>query len=253
MIFQTFLGLTISDRPLPEPADNGGYGLYYLGGEGSENGRERLLRFDDKDEDFVRMNETLSGISSLNENNFDDNVSLHDYLTSLDFSAEMMSMADAGYSNTICTNSKELSLKQSIRWGRYWDEEEGEGGDLVFVDSFKNLIGRLKQDLQVQLDTPVLSICHPKSKDDIGLVKLIAADGTTYFTKNVVVTAPPPVISSKMKFYPPLHEDMNEALDSVTMHDVVKIFLKFSEPVWPKDLHGVIMAGKSDFLIPEGI
>ena len=46
---------------------------------------------------------------------------------------------------------------------------------------------------------------------------------------------------------------MDEALDSVLMHDVMKIFLKFSEPVWPKDLHGMIMAGKKDFLVPEGI
>ena len=55
-----------------------------------------------------------------------------------------------------------------------------------------------------------------------------------------------------MTFQPPLSKDIHEALDSVLMQDVIKVFLKFSEPVWPKDLHGVIMAGNEGFLVPEG-
>ena len=85
--------------PLREAADNGGYGLYYLGGKGGANasGKERLLRYDDQDEDFVRMNNTLSGISSLNVNDFSDDESVHDYLVSQGFSDEMLSMAEAGF------------------------------------------------------------------------------------------------------------------------------------------------------------
>ena len=212
-----------------------------------------MLRFDDKDADFVRMNNTLSAISSLDEKNFGDDVSVHDYLVSMQFSDEMLSMAEAGFSNTMCTNSRDLSLKQSIRWGKFWDDEEGDDGDYVFINSFKRVIDRLKTDLQIELNMPVVAVQHPKCADDIDLVKLTTADGTTYYTKHVVITAPPPVIASKIAFNPPLSSEMDEALDSVLMHDVMKIFLKFSEPVWPKDLHGMIMAGKKDFLVPEGI
>lgn len=241
--------------PLPEAPDNGGYGLYYLGGKGGSgvSGKERLLRYDDQEDEFVRMNKTLSGISSLNVNDFSDNDSVYDYLVSQGFSDEMLSMAEAGFSNTMCTNSRDLSMKQSIRWGKFWDDEEGDDGDYVFVNSFKNLVSRLSKDVQVELNSPVVAVQHPKSPNDIGLIKLTTEEGTSYFTKNVVITAPPPVISSKMIFQPPLSTEMNEALDSVLMHDVIKIFLKFSEPVWPKDLHGVIMAGNDDFLVPEGM
>lgn len=250
---------TCCSRPLPEAADNGGFGLYYFGGSGGDKQasrggkcKERLLRFDDQDADFVRMNNTLSGISSLDEKDFADDVSLHDYLVSKNFSDEMLAMAEAGFSNTMCTNSRDLSLKQSIRWGKFWDEEEGDDGDYVFIDSFKNVINRLKENIQIELNMPVVSVQHPQSGDDLDLIKLTAADGTNYYTKNVVITAPPPVIASKIKFSPPLSEKVNEALESVLMHDVVKVFLKFSEPVWPQDLHGIIMAGNDDFLVPEG-
>jgi hypothetical protein len=247
-----------SFRPLPEPADNGGFGLYYLGGDGgsaalrSGTQKERLLRFDDKDEDFVRMNQTLSDISSLDADDYGDDVSVRDYLVSKKFSDEMLSMAEAGFSNTMCTNSRDLSLKQSIRWGKFWDEEEGDDGDYVFVNSFKNVVNRLKKDLQVELNMPVVSVQHPHTSDDLDLVKLTTADGATYYSKHVVITAPPPVIASKIAFQPPLSTALDEALDSVLMHDVMKVFLKFSEPVWPKDLHGMIMAGNNDFLVPEG-
>ena len=237
--------------------DNGGFGLYYLGGEGRSRsgvkGKEKLLRFDDKDEEFIRLNETLEAISSLDTNDFDADASVHDFLVSQNFSDEMLSLAEAGFSNTMCTNSKDLSMKQSIRWQRFWNEEEGDDGDYVFVNSFKNFISRLRGDLQVELNSPVVAVQHPKTGDDLGLVKLTTEDGTVYYAKNVVITASPPVIASKMKFQPPLSEEMDEALNSVLMQDVIKVFLKFSEPAWPKNLHGVIMAGNENFLVPEGI
>lgn len=245
--------------PMDAPASNGGYGLYYLGGEGrsktgvkvDRKGSQRLLRFDDKDEDFVRMNQVLSDMASLDENDFNDDVSLHDYLASLGFSDEMLGMASAGFSNTMCTNSRDLSMRQAVRWAKYWFDEEGEDGDFVFVNSFRDFIARLQKGLQIELNTPVVEIHHPKSDADIGLVRLTTSSGTQYYAKNVVVTAPPPVIANKIKFDPPLSEALQQALDSVYMHDVMKIFLKFSEPVWPKDLHGMIMAGNNEFLIPE--
>ena len=75
-------------------------------------------------------------------------------------------------------------MKQSIRWGKFWDEEEGDDGDYVFVNSFKNLVSRLRRDIQVELNSPVVAVQHPKSADDIGLIKLTTEDGISYFAKN---------------------------------------------------------------------
>lgn len=223
----------------------------------NEARKKRLLRFDDKDDDFCRMNKTLEEISSLNENDYLDTVSLYDYLISKNFSLEMIKMAEAGYSNTLCSNARDLSLKQCIRWEKIWNEEEidetGVGGDGTFVNSFKSVIDRLKKDVQVELNTPVVSVRHPKSSDDLDLICLTTANGVKYYAKNVVITAPPPVIASKISFHPPLSDKLAEALTSVNMHRITKVFLKFSEPAWPKDLNGVIMAGNDDFIVPEGI
>ena len=54
--------------------------MYYI--KDQHNNSSRLLRYDDKDADFVAMNETLWGLAELNENDFSDFHSLHDYLAS---------------------------------------------------------------------------------------------------------------------------------------------------------------------------
>lgn len=85
----------------------------------------------------------------------------------------------------------------------------------------------------------------------IGISKITTAHGVSYYTKQIVVTASPHVLKSNvMEFQPPLPLEVNEALDSVEMHNIVKVILKFSKPCWPKDLHGMIMTDK-DFLLPE--
>jgi cytochrome b involved in lipid metabolism len=112
--------------PLPEPVGQG-YGLYWIG---DKLGNKRLLRYDAPDNDFKSMNEALWELAELDENKYSDSHSLHDYLAAKGFSPEMMMMAHGGFSNTLCTNSKDLSLKQCIKWSRLWHSEEGEDGDL---------------------------------------------------------------------------------------------------------------------------
>ena len=65
-------------------------------------------------------------------------------MSGLGFSQEMLRLASAGYSNTFCANSHDLSLKQCIRWSRLWHEEESEridagrqDSDFIFDDSYK--------------------------------------------------------------------------------------------------------------------
>lgn len=240
--------------PLDKPVGRG-YGLYYIR---DESGRRRLLRYDAKDADFVRMNEALWAIAHLDENNYSDAYSLRDYLLELQFSDEMMTMAAGGFANTLCTNSQDLSFKQCIRWCRLWhgehgDDAEEEDGDYTFDNSYACLVDHLKQGLQIETGSAVSVIQHPESDGDIlaGLVKLTTTAGTSYYARSVVVTASPHVLKSGLvEFSPPLSEDFDEALATTNMHDIVKVFLKFSRPVWPKDLHGMIMTDRTN-LLPE--
>jgi hypothetical protein len=82
--------------PLEKPV-NKGYGLYWFG---DKKGKKRLLRFDAPDDDFKRMNEALWSLAELDETKFSDSHSLHDYLSGLGFSDEMIEMANGGFANT---------------------------------------------------------------------------------------------------------------------------------------------------------
>lgn len=133
--------------PLPETADSG-YGLYYIGankknsvpvlqnaGDVSKlpyaqsssdialNSKDRLLRYDATDPDFVAVNKALWELCDLHEDAFDESLSLHDYLIGKQLNPNMLKMAAAGFSNTLCSNSHELSLKQAVKWSRIWHAE----------------------------------------------------------------------------------------------------------------------------------
>jgi len=239
--------------PLEEPVGKG-YGLYWLN---DGKGRKRLLRFDDADADFVRTNEALWGLADLKEDNFDDSVSLHDYLSkTLGLSDEMLMMAEGGFANTLCTNSRDLSLKQCIRWCRLWHGDGGEDGDYGFERSYSCLVDHLKDSVQVETSSPVTAVQYPESEGDVlsGLVKLTAggaARKNNYYARTVVITSSPHVLKSGiMHFEPPLSPELRAGLETTNMHNIVKVFLKFSKPVWPRNLHGMIMTDP-DFLVPE--
>jgi hypothetical protein len=140
--------------PLDKAVDHG-YGLYYVGASrlnkpGAyrlpkpykdtlmnqlQNDENRLLRYDDQDFDFVALNKTLWNLADLDENDFDESLSLYDYLLEKKLNTSMLKMGEGGFSNTLCSNSNELSLKQAIRWSRIW-HNEGEGHyNLIINDS----------------------------------------------------------------------------------------------------------------------
>jgi monoamine oxidase len=121
----------------------------------------------------------------------------------------------------------------------------------MFQNSFGVVVRGLSKDIQIELNSPVVDITIPADDDVDGLVRLRTTHGTTYFAKQLVVTSSPHVLKSGvMKFHPPLSSEINDALDSVTMHSIVKVILKFSKAPWPKDVHGMIMTDEN-FLIPE--
>ena len=252
-ITQTFVWAPGDGGPLSKPV-NGGYGLYYFKHRG-------LLRFDSQNPEFVRMNKTLWTLSDLDLQKFSDDVSLRDYLEELKFSSEMVEYAEAGFANTLCANADDLSLRQCIIWSQLWREEEkaseelGYGeGDFVFENSYKVLLNYLSENVHIQLNTPVTSVKYPiienlSHQEDT--VTLTSAEGVKYISKSVIITSSPQVLrGGLMEFSPPLHKGITDALNCTNMHSAVKVLLKFKEPVWPSDLHGMICSGE-DVVIPE--
>ena len=242
----------------------GGYGLYFVGkddldpketssSEVSLNKKNRLLRYDDNDADFVNINNLLWDLVLLDENKIDESVSLDDYLKEKKININMQRLAESGFSNTFCANSNELSLKQAVKWCKVWhntDHLKGEPeGDYTFKYSYSGLVDHLKKDLQIELNTPVQHIEYPESGE--GLVTVRTSEGVEYHCKNIVLTASPHVMNNKMiQFSPPLPDEIVDAFANVKMNSITKVILKFSKHAWPKDLHGMIMTDKS-FLLPE--
>ncbi len=154
----SFLG---DGGPAEKPVNNG-YGLYFIGASNGDkptskslnnestfrtgleiletidnktykdrpadikrNSKDRLLRFDDKDADFCALNERLWGLADLIETDYPESMSLYDYLLTRKLNTNMLKLAAGGFANTLCGNSKELSLRQMIRWARLWNDEMG--------------------------------------------------------------------------------------------------------------------------------
>ena len=263
--------------PLSSPVEKG-YGLYFIQ---DEKGESRLLRYDAKDADFQQTNAILHHLSQLNPKDYSDFHSLDDYLRGKGLSPEMLEMANAGFSNTLCTSSKQLSLKRCIQWENMWhgndgneskevekgssgseggekQEEEEEEHDFTFVNSFGCLVDHLKKDLQIELNSavshidytlPLVSGVSSHHKNHLPeLIKLTTVDGIPYYAKSIVITSSPHVMKSSssssplMTFEPPLSHEIQEALETTQMNPIVKVILKFSKLPWPQDLHGMIMA-----------
>ena len=242
--------------PLERPANNG-YGLYYLGKVGEESAQQqpRLLRYDDTDEDFVRLNEDLWDTADLKEEDFDESLSLKDYLISKGHTEQMIELASAGFSNTLCTNLEELSFRQTIRWNRIWNAYGD--GEFKLDRSYACLIDYLKEGLEIKLDQPVDTVTFESSGNGAEgghgsqSVVVTTTQGLVARAKTVVLTCSPHVVKAGLiKFDPPLPEQTVKALHYTKMHPAMKVFLKFSRCVWPRHLAGMIIADKES-LFPD--
>ncbi len=222
---------------------NGGYGLYFIK---YSNGFKKLLRYDSDDKDFVKTNELLWKLAKMDYNKVSQDQSLHDFLVEKKVTPEMIAMANAGFSNTLCSSNEDLSLKETIRWTKLWDE--GIEGDSRFLSTFKCLIDYLKTNCDIRLNTIVKSIDY----SDVNFVEINTRDPLLkYRSKCVVCTSSVSVLKRKLiEFIPELPKEKIDALKSMNMNRVIKVIVKFKNRVWPKDLHGMIMSGES-VLFPE--
>lgn len=226
---------------------NNGYGLYYV----RSNNDERLLKFDSTLKDFIETNELLWNLSKLDENKYSDDLTLNDYLAKANIKNDMKLFVNAGFSNTLCSNSDDLSLKQAIRWTRLWDDNEE--GDYRFKSSYEVLINYLKSTIKnITLNTIVTHIDY--SNDEYVLTTTrnnITNDIKIFKTKAVVVTVSAYIIQSNIiNFKPSLPNEVIDAYNCLNFFNVMKILLKFKKRCWPKHLSGMIMSG-DNCNIPE--
>ena len=243
--------------PLSEPVGDG-YALYCLK---DAQGRPRLLRFDSQDASFVGANKVLWDIAHLDMNDYTDTDSLYDYLVSRNLTEEQIAIVQGGFANTLCTTAEALSLRRCIQWENAWHGEEGEGEDMDhgFENSFKVVVDHLKKDALIRLNSPVGQIRYAVNENDpfSHLVMVTTASGESYYAESLVITSSPHVLKSDlMTFNPPLDATVQEALRTTQMRNIVKVIMKFSEPVWPAGVRGMIMtdvspANTDRWLLPE--
>lgn len=109
---------------------------------------DRLFRFDDENEDFVKTNEALMTLADIDEDIIPEDHSMSDFYESRGFTSAMKTMANAGFANTLCANSDELSLKQMIRWGKFWG---GDGALFRLNCSYEKMIAYLSKGVHVKV------------------------------------------------------------------------------------------------------
>ena len=110
----------------------------------------------------------------------------------------------------------------------------------------------LTENLQIELSSAVVRV-QLSLDPQLGQqeVTLVTKAGRTYQARTVVVTSSPHVLKSGLiQFEPPLSPELMQALETTNMHNIAKVFMKFSEPVWPKKLNGLVTADESQ-LLPE--
>ncbi|RYH30365.1 hypothetical protein EON65_05410 [archaeon] len=239
--------------PLDEPIHDG-YGLYFVGNKWRNERipKTRLLRFDEDDSEFQRLNNVLWGLSEMHEDNVNQNLSLKDHLLSLGFKDSMIEMAAAGFANTLCSNIEELSLKQSVRWTRLWFQDAD--GDFKFKNSYACLINYLKSGLDIRTNKPVSSVNYQHATDPKTgkkLVQITTADGSVYLSRTAVFAISPHALGcGYIRFNPTLPRKKVEALSYTKMNKAMKVFIKFSAVCWPKNLIGTITAN-TETCFPE--
>lgn len=143
-----------------------------------------------------------------------------------------MDMASGGFANTLCTNSKDLSLRQCIIWCKLWNgESSDDDGDFYFNRSYKCIIDHFKKNLQIEVNSPVSEVHYPHVLSEVdgnsnaGLVKLVTKEGVEYVARSAVITASPHVLKTELiQFFPPLSNEVKEALDTVNMYNIVKVW-----------------------------
>jgi len=115
--------------------------------------------------------------------------------------------------------------------GAYDEGGLGSGGDVVFPAGYDQVTDALAEGLDIRLEQTVLAISY----DEDG-VTIMTIDGETR-TEVVIVTVPLGVLKAgDIIFDPPLPADKLGAIDRLGMGVLDKVYFKFDEPFWDRDV-----------------
>lgn len=111
------------------------------------------------------------------------------------------------------------------------EEDEGfDGGDVIFPQGYDQIVRVLADGLDIRLAHPVGSIGY----DDEGVTVQTAAG--TFHGERVIVTLPLGVLQKGVvRFDPPLPPAKQNAIDSLGMGVLNKLYLRFPRIFWPRE------------------
>lgn len=117
----------------------------------------------------------------------------------------------------------------SVELSAWWGTEEGSvGDDALVVGGYGGLVDALLDGLEVRTRWPVASVSH----DGEGVV-ITRVDGEVIEADRVIVTVPLGVLQAgTIEFRPPLPAAHREALGTMAMGLLDKVWLRWDEPWW---------------------
>lgn len=216
--------------PRPQQKVNGGRGYYYIGKE------SLLLPHDTNDPDFIHMNNVLHDMKT----GISQKETVHDYLVENRVSSRMISLANAGYANTLCSRLELLPRYQTSQVMN--DDNEKEESESICHEGYDRLLTHLSKNTEIWTNWPVHSISWKPN-----FVCIRSEKGDVILAKRIVLTASVAVLKD-MIFDPPLSERRSRIYKLIRMEPCIKIALRFRRRFYPEDFHGMIC---SDCPVPE--
>lgn len=216
--------------PRPQQKVNGGRGYYYIGKE------SLLLPHDTTDPDFIHMNNVLHDMKA----GTSQTESVYDYLVKNRVSPRMISLANAGYANTLCSKLYLLPRYQTAQLMN--DDKDDKESESICHEGYDRLLTHLSKNSEIWTNWPVHSISWKSN-----YVSITSENGEVIMAKRIVLTASVAVLKDII-FNPPLPERRSKIYKLMRVEPCIKIALRFHTRFYPDDFHGMIC---SDCPVPE--
>jgi len=136
-----------------------------------------------------------------------------------------------------------------------WEHGNWEHGQdyLCFKDApFTKIVDFLVKGLDIKTNWQALCVDYTdRNYIKINGKNLVTGELTSVLAKQVIVTVSIPILrNGDLQFVPPLPGNKQKALQRLGFGNALKVFLKFSERVWPIDCYDIV-CGEEGAFVPE--
>jgi|ERR1712130_254569 len=155
---------------------------------------------------------------------------------------EVLDLFNAGFSNTYCSNSDALKMRDVVFYTSLYEEDHS--AEYRFDKGFsRTLVPYLAKGIQILRNWQVTEV------DDTQPDALrIRGRNNQVIRCHRVVCTPTHQLVNEIRFNPPLPTEFAKTIADIKLENAIKVILVFEKRFWPKELHGMICAG---CLIPE--